>query len=112
MGFCEPEEYKEFMRQAPEFERNLVRSGIHLIKFWFSVSREEQKRRFKEREATPAKAMEAFPHRQGFVGQMGRLHEGKGSNVLLHGHSGVSVDSRQIGLQEKGSLELHEVRAT
>ena len=42
MGFCSPHQYLEFMRQAPEFERMLVRSGIHLFKFWFSVSREEQ----------------------------------------------------------------------
>lgn len=46
MGFCTPTEYLEFMRQAPEFERMLVRSGIRLFKFWFSVSREEQLRRF------------------------------------------------------------------
>lgn len=50
MGFCTDEEYDEFMRQVPEFERNLVRSGIHLTKFWFSVSRKEQRRRFRERE--------------------------------------------------------------
>ena len=42
MGFCTNDEYLEFMRQAPEFERNLVRSGIHMIKFWFSVTQEEQ----------------------------------------------------------------------
>lgn len=46
MGFCNPHEYLEFMRQAPEFERMLVRSGIRMFKFWFSVSREEQLRRF------------------------------------------------------------------
>lgn len=46
MGFCKPNEYLEFMRQAPELERMLVRSGIRLFKFWFSVSREEQLRRF------------------------------------------------------------------
>jgi hypothetical protein len=51
MGFCTDEEYAEFMRQAPEFERNLVRSGVHLIKLWFSVSRGEQQRRFAERSA-------------------------------------------------------------
>ena len=61
MGFCTDEEYQEFMRQAPEFERNLVRSGIHLIKFWFSVSREEQRRRFKEREAHPLKQWKLSP---------------------------------------------------
>lgn len=61
MGFCTPDEYNEFMRQAPEFERNLVRSGIHVIKFWFSVSREEQRRRFKEREAHPLKQWKLSP---------------------------------------------------
>ena len=61
MGFCSQEEYQEFMRQAPEFERNLVRSGVHLIKFWFSVSREEQRRRFKEREVHPLKQWKLSP---------------------------------------------------
>ena len=49
MGFCTDEEYKEFMRSCPEFERMLVRSGIVLIKYWFSVSDEEQERRFQKR---------------------------------------------------------------
>lgn len=61
MGFCSPDEYNEFMRQVPEFERNLVRSGIHVIKFWFSVSRDEQRRRFKEREAHPLKQWKLSP---------------------------------------------------
>ena len=49
MGFCTDEEYEEFMRSCPEFERMLVRSGIMLIKYWFSVSDEEQERRFQNR---------------------------------------------------------------
>jgi len=61
MGFCGDEEYHEFMRQAPEFERNLARSGIHLIKFWFSVSRKEQRRRFKERKSHPLKQWKLSP---------------------------------------------------
>ena len=61
MGFCTPDEYNEFMRQVPEFERNLVRSGIHLIKFWFSVSRKEQRRRFKERKSHPLKQWKLSP---------------------------------------------------
>ncbi|WP_024280953.1 polyphosphate kinase 2 [Xanthobacter sp. 126] len=61
MGFCTDDEYREFLRQAPEFERNLVRSGIHLIKFWFSVSREEQRRRFKERKVHPLKQWKLSP---------------------------------------------------
>ena len=61
MGFCSDDEYGEFMRQCPDFERHLVRSGIHLIKFWFSVSRAEQRRRFKEREAHPLKQWKLSP---------------------------------------------------
>ncbi|MDD0811955.1 polyphosphate kinase 2 [Curvibacter sp. RS43] len=61
MGFCSDAEYAEFMRQAPEFERNLVRSGVHVIKFWFSVSQKEQRRRFKERESHPLKQWKLSP---------------------------------------------------
>ena len=61
MGFCTPEEYLEFMRQAPEFERMLVRSGIRLYKFWFSVTPDEQRRRFAERETDPLKRWKLSP---------------------------------------------------
>lgn len=61
MGFCTDEQYNEFMRQVPEFEKHLVTSGIHLIKFWFSVSRDEQRRRFAEREAHPLKQWKLSP---------------------------------------------------
>ncbi len=61
MGFCTNEEYIEFMRQAPEFERHLVHSGVHVFKFWFSVSREEQRRRFKERHSHPLKQWKLSP---------------------------------------------------
>ena len=61
MGFCDNDQYNEFMRQVPEFERNLARSGILLIKFWFSVSKKEQLRRFKEREAHPLKQWKLSP---------------------------------------------------
>jgi len=61
MGFCTEDEYAEFMRQVPEFERNLVRSGIHLIKFWFSVSQNEQRRRFQERKLHPLKQWKLSP---------------------------------------------------
>ena len=55
MGFCTPEEYLEFMRQTPQFERMLVNDGIRLFKYWFSVSQEEQRRRFKSRKTDPLK---------------------------------------------------------
>ena len=61
MGFCSDAEYDEFLREAPEFERHLVRSGVRVFKFWFSVSREEQKRRFKERKAHPLKQWKLSP---------------------------------------------------
>lgn len=61
MGFCSDTEYEEFLRQAPEFERQLVRSGVFLFKFWFSVSREEQRRRFKERQVHPLKQWKLSP---------------------------------------------------
>ncbi len=55
MGFCTPAEHEEFLRSCPEFERMLVRSGIVLLKYWFSVSYEEQARRFEARNAEPLK---------------------------------------------------------
>lgn len=61
MGFCTDAEYDEFLRQTPEFERQLVRSGVYVIKFWFSVSRKEQRRRFKERQAHPLKQWKLSP---------------------------------------------------
>ena len=61
MGFFEPQEYLLFMRQAPELERMLVASGVHLFKFWFSVSREEQLRRFVSRYSDPLKHWKLSP---------------------------------------------------
>lgn len=61
MGFCTEEEYLEFLRSCPEFERMLVRSGIKLIKYWFSVSDEEQERRFKSRNEDPVKRWKLSP---------------------------------------------------
>ncbi len=61
MGFCTPNDYLEFMRQCPEFERMLVRSGILLFKYWFSVSRVEQRRRFQAREVDPLKQWKLSP---------------------------------------------------
>ena len=55
MGFCNDQEYQLFLHQTPELERHLVNSGIHLIKFWYSVSRDEQLRRFEERRIHPLK---------------------------------------------------------
>ncbi|MBK9704103.1 MAG: polyphosphate kinase 2 [Betaproteobacteria bacterium] len=61
MGFCTQKEYLEFMRQAPEFERMLVHNNTHLVKYWFSVSRAQQRRRFKERQVHPLKQWKLSP---------------------------------------------------
>jgi polyphosphate kinase 2 len=61
MGFCTPEEYEEFFRTTPEFERMLVRSGIILVKYWFSISDEEQHRRFEMRIRDPLKQWKLSP---------------------------------------------------
>src|SRR5690349_149506 len=61
MGFCTRQEYLEFMRQAPELERMLVRSGIHLVKFWFSVTQGEQRTRFAIRQVDPVRQWKLSP---------------------------------------------------
>lgn len=61
MGFCNEEEYREFLRSCPEFERMIVRSGITLLKYWFSVSDEEQERRLRERVKNPMKRWKFSP---------------------------------------------------
>jgi polyphosphate kinase 2 len=61
MGFCTPTDYLEFMRQTPELERMLTRSGIRLYKYWFSVTREEQVRRFNARQSDPLKQWKLSP---------------------------------------------------
>ncbi|HNZ00948.1 MAG TPA: polyphosphate kinase 2 [Anaerolineaceae bacterium] len=61
MGFCTDDEYSEFLRSVPEFERMLVRSGIILIKYWFSVSDKEQEKRFQDRINDPTKRWKLSP---------------------------------------------------
>ncbi|MGY1636593.1 polyphosphate kinase 2 [Geodermatophilus sp. SYSU D00742] len=61
MGYCTDEQYQRFMRQTPEFERMLVDSGIHLVKFWFSVSRREQRTRFIVRRIDPVRQWKLSP---------------------------------------------------
>ncbi len=61
MGYCTPTEYLEFMREAPEFERMLVNSGIHLFKLWFSVSQSEQATRFASRQNDPVRQWKLSP---------------------------------------------------
>ena len=69
MGFCTPQEYGEFFRQAPGFERSLVHSGIHLFKLWFSVSKENQIERFEARKSDPLRQWKFSPVDEASLGK-------------------------------------------
>ena len=84
MGFCTEEEYQEFLRSCPLFEEMLVRSGIYLIKYWFSVNDEEQERRFQERIRQSDQALEAQPDGRGVAQALGRVFQGQGRDVRAH----------------------------
>ncbi len=77
MGFCTANEYLEFMRQCPELERMLVRSGIWTFKYWFSVTQEEQKRRFASREKDPLKQWKLSPIDRASLGRWDAYTEAK-----------------------------------
>ncbi len=77
MNFCAPEDYLEFMRQTPEFERMLTRSGIHLRKYWFSVTQDEQRRRFEARETDPLKRWKLSPIDRASLDKWGDYTEAK-----------------------------------
>jgi polyphosphate kinase 2 len=77
MGFCTPTDYLEFMRQTPELERMLVRSGIRLYKYWFSVTQAEQRRRFESRETDPLKQWKLSPIDKASLGKWDDYTEAK-----------------------------------
>ncbi len=77
MGFCTPTDYLEFMRQAPEFERMLVRAGIKFYKYWFSVTPEEQRRRFLSRETDPLKRWKLSPIDKASLGKWNEYTQAK-----------------------------------
>ena len=79
MGFCTPQEYLEFMRQAPEVERMLVRSGTLLFKYWFSVSQAEQLARFEARKNDPLKQWKLSPIDQASIDKWDQYTEAKRS---------------------------------
>ncbi len=86
MGFCTEDERQEFLRSCPEFERMLVRSGLQLIKYWFSVSDEEQERRFQDRLQDPTKPVEAVADGSGVPSPVDGVLKGQGRDVRLHRH--------------------------
>ena len=77
MGFCTPAEYLEFMRQCPDIEQMLTRSGIRLFKYWFSVTQEEQRRRFNARKKDPLKQWKLSPVDEASLGKWDDYTEAK-----------------------------------
>ncbi len=77
MGFCDPGAYLEYMRQCPEIERMLVRSGILLFKYWFSVTQDEQRRRFASRREDPLKQWKLSPIDQASIDKWNDYTEAK-----------------------------------
>jgi polyphosphate kinase 2 len=77
MGFCDPAAYLEFMRQCPEIERMLVRSGVMLFKYWFSVTQDEQRRRFESRKSDPLKQWKLSPIDQASIDKWDDYTEAK-----------------------------------
>ena len=107
MGFCSSLEYLEFMRQVPDLERMLARSGIRLFKYWFSVTRDEQSDPFHGPRGRSAETMEAQSDRRALPGQVARVHGSQGGHVLLHGHGRCALDDRKVRRQEARTPELH-----
>lgn len=105
MGFCSESEYMEFMAQTPEFERMLVRSGIALVKLWFSVSRSEQQTRFAIRQVDPVRHWKLSPNDLASLDRpLGRLHPGQGGDVPIHRHHRRPVDGGAEQRQETRTI--------
>ncbi len=100
MGFCTDDEYEEFMREVPEFERMLVRSGIRLVKLWFSVSRREQITRFTIRRIDPVRQWKLSPIDLASLDRWDDYTDGQGSDVPAHPHRPRPVDGGAQQRQE------------
>ena len=100
MGFCTQAEYEEFMRQAPEFERMLVRSDIHLIKFWFSVSKAEQRTRFVTRQVDPVRRWKLSPMDLASLDKWDDYTEAKESMFFYTDTRGRALDRPEEQRQE------------
>ena len=93
MNFCTDEEYEEFFRSVPEFEKMLVRSGIQIVKYWFSITDHEQEVRFQSRIEDPLKQWKlADGSRE--PPPLGSLHGREGRDAAAYAHSGGAVVGR------------------
>jgi polyphosphate kinase 2 len=94
MGFCTLEEYRRFLHQSPIFERLLVDDGIRLVKYWFSVSDDEQERRFRSRLEDPLRSWKLSPIDLESPCSLGRILEGEGRDVRPYGCRGGALVCR------------------
>ena len=107
MGFCTPEEYEEFFRSVPEFERMLVRSGITLLKYWFSITDEEQYLRFLGRIHDPLKQWKLVADGSRIAPPVGGLHESEGNHARAIAYSGGALVGGPCGRQETRAPQFH-----
>ena len=107
MGFASEDQVEEFFRDVPEFERMLVRSGITLIKYWFSITDEEQQLRFLMRIHDPMKQWKLTPMDLQSRVRWEALHQGQGRDVRAHQHPRGALVHRRGQRQEAGAAELH-----
>ena len=107
MGFCTDEEYEDFFRSVPEFERMLVRSGIVLVKYWFSITDDEQHLRFLMRINDPLKQWKLSPMDLESRRRWEELHQGQGDDARAHPHPRGAVVGGGSGRQEARPPQLH-----
>ena len=107
MGFCTDEEYEEFFRSVPDFERMLVRSGIVLVKYWFSITDDEQNLRFLMRIKDPLKQWKLSPMDLEVAPPLGAVHQGQGRDAGAHQHPGSPLVDRRRRRQETRAPQLH-----
>ena len=107
MGFCSQADVEEFFHTAPEFERMLVRSGIILVKYWFSITDPEQNLRFLMRIHDPLKQWKLSPMDLEIAAPLGGIHQGQGGDAGAHPHPGSALVGGRRQQQAQGQAQLH-----
>jgi len=108
MGFCTQVEYGEFLRQAPELERNLVDAGLRLFKLWFTVSREEQARRFDGRRSDPLKLWKLSPMDEAALGKFDEYSAAR--DAMLVATDSVAAPWTVVNSNDKRRARLEAIR--
>ena len=111
MGYCTDEEYEQFLRQAPVFERMLVRSGIQLVKLWFSVSRGEQRSRFIVRQIDPVRQWKLSPTDLASLDKWDEYTEAKEAMFLHTDTADAPWTVIKSNDKKRARLEAHAARA-